>query len=1006
MKKPIVSVVIPVYNAQHYLEQCLESVMHQTLKEIEIICVDDGSIDNSLKILYSYQQKDSRIKIYTQKNQFAGVARNNGFALSKGKYVLFMDSDDFCEKSLLEQTVKIAEEYLADIVVFDHYRYDEQSTSLELKKDINKSVLPQQFKTFSYKDCPQRIMSIINPVPWNKLIRSNFLKNNHLSFETLSSTNDITFSSMCAVSASKIAYIEKPLIYYRVNFEGSITSSKCNKLSNVIRALLLTYEHAHKLDYYKKVEQSVQYFIISNLYFSLNNYAGARYSKGYEDFYNECGKLFFGHPVFYTLKKEMIRDNKLWKFFSEAQESSKSRFDRSYFPKVVVSLTSYPKRIGTVHQTIQTLMQQTILPDKIVLWLAQSQFPNLMNDLPLELTNLISEIIEVKWTKDLKAYKKLIPSLKEYPEDIIITVDDDLLFDKHLIEFLLRGFRSKPNCIQCHRITSIYYNNANDIQITPDAIKVYPVPTYLHKLSGGAGCLYPPHCLHSDVLREDLFCKLTPTNDDIWFWIMGMLNGYKINVVDKNISRLSYIAGTQEEALWKINDRGEKLFYIQLNNILNYYPILKDLLFYEQMAMESLQLEGDRQQSIQIHNMEKFQMLKSQITNLQKRVETLSDEVHSIRHSITYKVGRCITWMPRKIRGIIHCYKDHGASYTFRRILIHLRILSDMEQSKAIVLSPTSINKQNPSSPNRKNASSKVIRNYDYFVNLQPEQYEEELKLWYKRVTKEDLNLENPRTFNEKIQWLKLYDSSTLKTQLADKFLVRQWVSERIGKAHLIPLLGVWEKFDEINFNELPEQFVLKMNHGSGWNAVVKDKNAIDYSLLRQKFDEWGQKNFAFVYGLELHYMNIPPRIIAEKYMADLEGDIYDYRFFCFNGQPRFVWVDIGSGTNHHKRNIYNLNWVLQDYGVNYPHINPEPVRPKTFNEMVGFAKILCKEFAFVRVDFYSVNDQVYFGEMTFTPQSGTGKWDSEEQNKYYGDLIKLPPKSPLPKKKGLGDIQ
>ena len=295
--------------------------------------------------------------------------------------------------------------------------------------------------------------------------------------------------------------------------------------------------------------------------------------------------------------------------------------------------------------------------------------------------------------------------------------------------------------------------------------------------------------------------------------------------------------------------------------------------------------------------------------------------------------------------------------------------------------------------------SSNNHMNYLYYKGLHPDCYEVALKDWYYQRTWEYLDLENPQTFNEKIQWLKLFDNTPLKTRLADKYLVREWVSGKIGNKYLIPLLGVWDKFDEIDFNLLPKQFVLKTNHGSGWNLIVKNKNDMNYIQTKSKFDLWMKKNFAF-FGLELHYMNIPHKIIAEKYMENMDGDIFDYRFFCFNGRPKYVWVDIGSGTSDHKRNVYDLQWNLQEYGVSYPQIVPEPEKPEKFEEMVSLAQKLCADFAFVRVDFYCVENKIYFGEMTFTPQSGTGKWDDQGQNYYYGKLIELPEKKPIPDRK------
>lgn len=285
------------------------------------------------------------------------------------------------------------------------------------------------------------------------------------------------------------------------------------------------------------------------------------------------------------------------------------------------------------------------------------------------------------------------------------------------------------------------------------------------------------------------------------------------------------------------------------------------------------------------------------------------------------------------------------------------------------------------------------------YFKLSDRKKKEKLGKWYFRNCGKKLNLDNPITFNEKIQWLKLYDSTQLKTVLADKYLVRSVVGERIGKEHLIPLLGVWDSFEDIDFEQLPNQFVLKTNHGSGWNSIIKDKAFMNYKEEKEKFSIWMQANFVTEYGYELHYMNISPKIIAEKYMADLDGIITDYRFFCFNGLPKFVWVDIGSGTKEHRRTIFDIDWNQQDYLVNYPSLNPCPDKPNTFSQMKEFAAILSKKFAFVRIDFYSIKDHVYFGEITFTPQSGVGKWNDEKQNILYGNMIELPEKMAIPKK-------
>jgi len=280
---------------------------------------------------------------------------------------------------------------------------------------------------------------------------------------------------------------------------------------------------------------------------------------------------------------------------------------------------------------------------------------------------------------------------------------------------------------------------------------------------------------------------------------------------------------------------------------------------------------------------------------------------------------------------------------------------------------------------------------YKYFKNLRLEQYPKALAKWYYSVTGEKLDLNNPKTFNEKMQWLKLYDSTPVKTRLADKYLVRDWVKEKIGGKYLIPLIGVWDNFDDINFDKLPNQFVLKCNHGSGMNIIAKDKFALNIDDTRKKINKWMNTNYAFTCGLELHYKDIKPRIIAEKYMEAEDGELKDYKFLCFNGHVELIWVDSERYSNH-KRNIYNVNGDLLPIKINDKYENFEPCpKPKSLEKMIEFAEKLSQGFSVVRVDFYNSNGNVYFGEMTFTSTSGIRKIEPKEFDLKLGQMIKLP---------------
>ena len=250
--------------------------------------------------------------------------------------------------------------------------------------------------------------------------------------------------------------------------------------------------------------------------------------------------------------------------------------------KIIASLTSYPLRINTVHLAIESILAQTKKADKIILWLSHEEFPNREQDLPLELLTLRGWV-EIGWCDNIRSYKKLISALKKYPDDIIITFDDDLIFDEKTIELLYTCNKKYKNDIIAHRITRMFYNERDELDIFPrhhyysnqdqtDYLSTLKEPSFFNKLSGGAGCLYPPACFHSDVLDDKEFMYLAPTSDDIWFWLQAVRNKTRIRVPAVHLPVLQYIPGTQEVGLFHINDTGEKLFFVHLRSIIKHYP--------------------------------------------------------------------------------------------------------------------------------------------------------------------------------------------------------------------------------------------------------------------------------------------------------------------------------------------------------------------------------------------------------------------------------------------------
>lgn len=259
------------------------------------------------------------------------------------------------------------------------------------------------------------------------------------------------------------------------------------------------------------------------------------------------------------------------------------------------------------------------------------------------------------------------------------------------------------------------------------------------------------------------------------------------------------------------------------------------------------------------------------------------------------------------------------------------------------------------------------------------------------------LNLKNPKTFNEKLQWLKLYNRKPEYTTMVDKYAVKQYVANIIGEEYIIPTLGVWDRFDDIDFSKLPQQFVLKTTHGGGGSGVVicRDKNTFNKEDAKQKL-EVSMRGDIYKSLREWPYKNVPKRIIAEKFMAPVKSaipkDLLDYKFFCFNGEPKFCQVIAGRETDNTTIDWYDLEWNLQNFQEpkQYAHSEKVHEKPSKFDDMVRFAKQLSAGQPFLRVDFYCINTQVFFGELTFFPTSGFGHFEPEEMAVTIGNYLEL----------------
>ena len=263
----------------------------------------------------------------------------------------------------------------------------------------------------------------------------------------------------------------------------------------------------------------------------------------------------------------------------------------------------------------------------------------------------------------------------------------------------------------------------------------------------------------------------------------------------------------------------------------------------------------------------------------------------------------------------------------------------------------------------------------------------------YKEYHGVDLNWDGD-VYTEKMQRAKLYDRDPRKTVYSDKYGVRKWIEKEIGLEYLIPLIGVWNNANQINFNELPDSFVLKTNHASSDVIVIRNKNELSDKMIksiRKKLQYALKHNYELVQGFEMQYRDISPLIIAEKLIQDdTDHELRDYKLLCFDGIPYYCWVDCDRYTNH-TRNVYDMEWNLMAWTQGNYHNSVETIKkPDNYDAMINIAKKLSQGFGHVRVDLYNVNGKIYFGEMTFTNGSGFEKLP-DEVNIELGSLWKLP---------------
>lgn len=577
-----VSVIVPCYNVEKYLDDCLKSLINQTFKDYEIICVNDGSTDSTPEILKKYD-----VKVINQKNQGLSGARNTGFANSKGEYITFIDSDDWVNPCYIEKLYNAITENNCDIAVSSMVRKrpDSQKYRMYFEEEKIYSNLQEKLDICKIPNCCYVC---------GKLFKRNLIENKH--FKMGAYFEDVLWTPYIIKEADKLVVVPDTFYFYRVNNQSIVKGKQSLKKQHdsfMAKSAVVKFYEENNLKLSKKNKNLTKYicYFLNTPILKVKEYRGIettylfgflpvfkkKASKNYYKF-KSARKMFFirhldSHIYINFLKLHLgIKTNDKFNY-KPVSTFGLTKEKRS--PELIVSLTSYPLRINKIHKTVNTLLNQTLKPDRVVLWLTEEQFKNVK--LPDELLKLRDFGLEIKWYQDIRSYKKLVPALREFPNDIIVTADDDLYYQKDWLESLYGAYLKNPNYIYTRRAPRIV-NHGFYFTIEPHYSNTHFAPSFGNQIMGGAGTLYPPDSLYKDIFDEEKIKNLIPTYDDIYFWAMAVLKGTKIALVENRDLNLYNVEDTQDEALCKINNNTNISPKEAFNRMFEEYPQLIDML--------------------------------------------------------------------------------------------------------------------------------------------------------------------------------------------------------------------------------------------------------------------------------------------------------------------------------------------------------------------------------------------------------------------------------------------
>lgn len=546
---PLISIILTVLRESSLLSETIRTIKMQSFADYEVLCVVDARNAEAVKILNQTAQMDNRFAVIQQKELTFSSARGMGFTQTKGEYLLFSGSGDVFAPGFLEQLYGTLTQNDADIALCNYSVRNRAGKPIS-QQAVHTNWLPSGVTSFCYHDCPDYILRVAEPVLWNRLFKKKFLSRLNETTEGILSADQRCLSTVSAAAAQKISFIQKDLMQTGV-YPGET-------LADVEASVFKTVGILRELPYSRQIENAITSFPVNHFILTLAREVKDFSSTEAERFYRMVHDTF-NQEDYSAVTATTLRNPHRYREFLTVKKHDYETMCRLIRKRLIVSLTTYPKRIHAVAQVLETLFAQTRKADQIILWLAEAQFPEKEQDLPDELVKLAEEKrLSIRWCNDLKAHKKYFYAFQEFADDLIVTVDDDLQYSPDTLATLYRSYLLYPEAVSAMRAHLMLISPENEVlpyhMWIQETDACQHMPSMQLFATGGAGTLYPPHLFRKEFLDEEAILQYCPLADDMWLKAMQVMSEVPV-VLAGQYEPLCYLPGTQEETLYQLNGR-------------------------------------------------------------------------------------------------------------------------------------------------------------------------------------------------------------------------------------------------------------------------------------------------------------------------------------------------------------------------------------------------------------------------------------------------------------------